>query len=397
MLEPSDYFQYDKAIRKENQFLFVGRRNEFEEVLDSLLTDTSHCIIYGEAGIGKTSFAWQLLEILEDNYFVLEKLDIKPFLKKDKYLCAWTECVTKPKSINHLLLNVLKYKRDVPNNFRKIFSKAFSQELVLKIENVDVDNYEEVFNIFQEVIDEIKIKYPDKQPVLFIDEFDNLSNKVGIGELLKFISNIKIVIVGIADNINEIIDDHKSSERKLMNSQIELSGLSINEINNLFERAQSKANGMLEYSYEFRNLLTNYSSGFPYLVQLTGFNSIVKYIKSNKEKLVFGMTEFNEIFQKILAFDKNESRYELIKNNIKDFENRQEILFELAKNNSWKSKTDLLSDLDKTYIEGFHNHIVQMIRGKLLKSDELNRIKFVHPIIRAIVRYYSENNLTFIQ
>jgi len=65
MIDARQMFVHKQAIRHDNQQFFTGRQTLLSTALDALAVPGAAMIVHGDAGVGKTSLAWQLLEILQ--------------------------------------------------------------------------------------------------------------------------------------------------------------------------------------------------------------------------------------------------------------------------------------------------------------------------------------------
>lgn len=117
-LKPEDIFSVGQPITRDKKYLFVGRKEEMKEAI-SLLEGGFSLLVTGEAGVGKTSFAWQLMELLSG---VTETCDRWIYLPEVPHRCIWVDCRRLSKvTVEEILLKIL-----LPTCEEYTFARYFS-------------------------------------------------------------------------------------------------------------------------------------------------------------------------------------------------------------------------------------------------------------------------------
>jgi hypothetical protein len=308
----NELFAPSKALRSDERDLFSGRSGYFKEALDALAVDASSLLVHGERGVGKTSFAWQLMEMLSGKKKLRERLGIGVPPGLSRRTCLWVECRDTYTSIADALLSVIAYRppsmaRDL--SFPKLFPKVYEQaDVVDHIQrkygiNLGVASFNatvvpreraggmrehveqlrgeatsietRVRDAFEDLVQAARSVYKLPELFLFIDELDRLQSKAGIGSLLKYSGAVRFVLVGIAENQHELIEDHESSLRKL-SGIIALPALTDTEVEWLYDRAEQasatrKQPVPIRYSRAFREAALSYAAGYPWPAQHFGW------------------------------------------------------------------------------------------------------------------------------
>lgn len=196
--------------------LFAGRRAEILKVCDAINQSGRHAILYGEAGVGKTSLGNMLFPRLSSTGQVL-LIPLVNCMTNDNFGKIWRR-----------VFEEIKIKSDdnpetivLPDNARKIvdaYTDPYGDGITPDIVRRLLHDLAKVFLV-----------------VIVLDEFDKISDRdtrQSIADLIKFLSDrnvaATIVLIGVADDIEKLLDDHRSVERCL--SQIQIPRMSRDEL-----------------------------------------------------------------------------------------------------------------------------------------------------------------------
>jgi hypothetical protein len=416
-------FLPSRAIRGEHQEQFVGRNDTIRKGIVGLHNDGACLAIIGARGIGKTSLGWQILEILSGNTNLLTRNNIHIPVRLENHHCAWVECTKRLQTVEGLIVKLLSqpnrneetsdvglaaFSRDAllahqaDQRLRELIGDYGIQALsgqsgsniqagteVERILNSLTDEKKQsLYYLFELVVNEVADK-TKKKLVIFIDEFDKLPNREGLGDLFKSGGNVQFVVIGIADNLNDIIKDHLSSERKFLNSTINLDRFLDAEVDSLFDRAETLlAEHHIRFSKNFRQQVTAYSDGFPYLVQALGNSGLIQKLSDgdlgDANEIVIKGSDFDKALQEILRPEiDTDQRYDRLSRRI-NTSGKESILFFLADQGGWVDEQDLINGLESKY--RFLSNILELQDDGIIKIIN-DRIRFVDPIMRAIVKY----------
>lgn len=237
-------FSPSSPIKKSD--FFSGRITQIDKICDVINEDGQHAIVYGERGVGKTSFANIISESLTNIYPI--KITCN---KNDTFHTLWKQA-----------FNQIQFSKTIAGLG---FKPEIKKELVNFGNTLDINS--DYFN--NDIINCIN-SIPNKFLFIF-DEFDNiedLKTKSNFADLIKAFSdnniNTTIVIVGIADDISDLIGSHPSLERCL--KQIKMPRMSDKESEEIILKGLSKLE--LTISDNIKNKIIEFSSGFPHYIHL---------------------------------------------------------------------------------------------------------------------------------
>lgn len=172
------------------QEVFAGRQAQLRELLDAIRQVGQHAVIYGDRGVGKTSLAMVGQEITRGG----------------GYFAALITC-------------------DSTSTFTRIWKQAFRE---IKVVHGDGSEGDASYLLQEELLtpDDIRLAFKalsfNAPVVVFIDEFDTLASREDrqlFANLVKILSDhalhVTVVFVGVAGDVNHLIEDHASVQRVL--------------------------------------------------------------------------------------------------------------------------------------------------------------------------------------
>jgi Cdc6-like AAA superfamily ATPase len=205
-LEAGKVFTPNTPINERD--LFAGRKDQVRRIVDAVNQKGQHAVLYGERGVGKTSLSNVL-----STFFSNE-----------------AEAVLAP-----------RVNCDSTDTFDSVWRKVFDQ-INLTRENVPVGfarTARQTTFAFGERLDEGEVG-PDtvrkgltllaqhSLPILIIDEFDRLSEETRqpFADTIKSLSDhavgATVVLVGVADSVEQLVKAHESVQRSLVQIQMPL-------------------------------------------------------------------------------------------------------------------------------------------------------------------------------
>jgi hypothetical protein len=228
--------------------LFRGRLGQIQRILEAVPSPGRHPVIFGQRGVGKTSF----VNIL--NAFLPNHLTIKVTCdSSDTFKSIWNRVLQKA---------TISFKEKAFG-----FSRAESEEKSSLAAFLGRDNGvspSEVAGILQYLMN----------PAMFIlDEFDRVLDenvKTATADLIKNVSdnnsNVTLILVGVGESITELIGEHESIARNL--AQIEMPEMKPAEIQEIITKGCSR----LEITPDQSVLdeVASLSAGFPHYAHLLG-------------------------------------------------------------------------------------------------------------------------------
>jgi AAA domain len=169
----------------------------------------SHAILFGERGVGKTSLAQFLVDLERSNGFRTLKNFTVDCNEADDFTSLW-----------HKVFAALPYTEQ---NGRIVSTDAalFSPD-----DLISPDMVADTFSMFEEpcliVLDEVDQLKDENAKRLLASTIKNLSNHE---------VNTTLILVGVADSVNDLIVENKSAERALV--QVRMPRMSDDELNEI--------------------------------------------------------------------------------------------------------------------------------------------------------------------
>jgi len=240
-----EVFSPVSPIKKQD--LFFGRIKQLRNVCDAINEQGQHAILFGERGVGKTSLG---------NIMVTELTNVFPVkitcTRDDDFKSLWFRAFQKiPLATTSKGLGF------------KPKQKTTYSALANKIQNIESLLPANIEHLLSPVLG---------SRILFVfDEFDNITrNRVReqFADLIKTLSdnceNITIVIIGISDNVVNLIGNHQSLERCM--KQIKMPRMQPQELGSIIDNGIKALE--LKISKKVRKKIIDFSTGFPHYTHL---------------------------------------------------------------------------------------------------------------------------------
>jgi len=255
-----------------NRDLFSGRKNQISKIINAITQKGFHAILYGERGVGKTSLSIILEAMLKNSqnplpfYFLRANCD-----GSDNYSSIWKK-VFENITINEAT-NSIGYIQN--ENIKHV---SFLEKLPSEITP----------NIVKNALSAIS---QSQHSVIVFDEFDRINDedrkiKKLIADTIKLLSdsgiNSTILLIGVADSVDELIEDHNSIERALM--QIPMPRMSSNEIKEIVENGLKRLS--MEIDDEPKGQIISLSQGLPYITHLISLHSAQNALNNQRFKIL---------------------------------------------------------------------------------------------------------------
>lgn len=236
--------------------LFSGRNEQLRRVIDAVNQRGQHAIVFGERGVGKTSLA-NILPIVLSN-------------PKQKILTVKINC-------------------DGSDDFSSLWKKVFSEiNIVVRKKKAGffADEDESISPLSDDmprkltpdlVFKTVRRICENGHLITVIDEFDRMQNPTAgrmIADTIKMLSDYSVdstlIIVGVADVIDDLIKEHLSIERAL--AQIQMPRMTRKELSEIlnkgFNHIGVKADeGAIGY-------ISSLSQGLPHYTHLLGLHAV---------------------------------------------------------------------------------------------------------------------------
>jgi Cdc6-like AAA superfamily ATPase len=250
-----------------SQMLFAGRTKQVQNVISALFQRGQHVVMFGERGVGKTSLANVLSDFLRGAG--IQSMD------SGTINCDSTMNFA---SLWHKIFRDMTYKLPAaPVGFKGDWTANNVSLDSLISEDVTPDDIRFVLQ-----------QLPHKSMIV-IDEVDRLNKENNITGLLadtiKTLSDHSVdttlILVGVADSVDEIIEEHKSVERALL--QIHIPRMSEDEIYEILDK--SLAQTQLSMTEEAKIFIATLSKGLPHYTHLLGLYSARAVINADRTNI----------------------------------------------------------------------------------------------------------------
>jgi Cdc6-like AAA superfamily ATPase len=305
--EVENAFQPAKEVSSSTRF--AGRKNAVSEAYYALIANGAHIAIVGNRGIGKTSLSRQVVNIATGDNDVLEKLGL-PHDRKLDFLAVYFACGQSTQSTTDLLEKLLTstgcladWIYDIPKASKVV--RGYSPKLGVNFLGAEVGlggekktetNLEpaitshSIDTVFTNAVSAIiDAKVSTDGILIVIDEFDQIVDPSGFASFLKALSTnvpqVKFCLVGVAQDIQQLMQEHQSSDRLFAGSIIPLPSMSIEELKEIMAIAEAAVNGHITFAPSAANRMASLAQGHPYMVHLIGKYAFRLAFQSNKELL----------------------------------------------------------------------------------------------------------------
>lgn len=226
--------------------LFAGRQETIRQLQDTVLEPGRHAIIFGERGVGKTSIA---------NIF-------------------YRGISATPRTPLAIRVNA-----DASDTYDSLWRKVF-RRLKRGTDGVPfwADETHPLPISPDDVLIELSDFSPNETPIIVIDEFDRIQDyqcRALFADTIKGLSdhsiNCTIILVGVAESIGDILKEHESVTRALV--QVPMRRMSANEIRDIIAIRVRRLRLVMEPEALWR--LSFFAAGLPYYAHLLGKHAVI--------------------------------------------------------------------------------------------------------------------------
>jgi Cdc6-like AAA superfamily ATPase len=229
--------------------LLAGRVAQIDRMIETVMQRGQHAILYGERGVGKSSLA---------NTFATKLLGGARTLTCIPVNCHPTD--------------------DFSAIWRKVFRRldVDGQNLALKYPNsIDPD----------EVVVELSTFSLNTVPIVILDEFDKLPTKSLRNLIANTIKNLSdrsirttVIVVGVADSVSDLIEEHESIVRCLR--QIPMQRMNPGELKEIVEKRLPRLG--MKIRPDALAYIVSLSRGLPHYTHLFGQQAAKKTLEARE-------------------------------------------------------------------------------------------------------------------
>jgi Cdc6-like AAA superfamily ATPase len=237
------------------QDLFAGRNRQIAEIIDVIQQPGQHALLYGERGVGKTSLANMIFPNLTHASMPVFAPLIN-CISSDDFSAVW----------KRVFAEIQMQARDCDYDLPERASELIERTSDPMVEQVAPD-------VVRNVLHELGQFYT---VVVIVDEFDSVRSKSTrrtLADTIKFLSDrntpATVVLIGVADDADALIENHQSIERCLC--QISIPRMSRDELETILQRGFRECDMSIDTSA--LQEISRLSRGLPHYTHLIGLYS----------------------------------------------------------------------------------------------------------------------------
>ncbi|MDM8083786.1 AAA family ATPase [Cellulomonas cellasea] len=289
---------FQPAAEVDDPERFAGRGQQVRQLADSLHSNGSVPLIFGDRGLGKSSLALQVRRIAMGDVELLAHLKAERLAlpEASAYLTFAVTCTDSTQTFADLLqalVNAAESIDNVPDSktvgTSQLVDRTTRKKLTLKVFEFESSKKYQVesarlsyqdLNLEEKLVQLCELLTATYgQPVLFvIDEIDRMGDTTGLASFLKAFSSqyLKFLLVGIAGSVADLLGDHQSLERRLIPVRVPL--MTQVELGQIVTKAQSYLGAnQIDITFSERAIiaLARIAAGFPWFVHVLGQQALV--------------------------------------------------------------------------------------------------------------------------
>lgn len=229
----------------DQQNLFSGRIGQLVDVMNAIAQKGQHAILFGERGVGKTSLARVISAISKKTETIVASINCEPTMT---FSSLWKQILRE--------ISLLQEKQSIGFNSESTRT-AVSMSSLLP-DQVSPDDIRHILTgrgKFLIVIDELDRIEDKKITALLADTIKTLSDHA---------VDVTLLLVGVADSVISLVEEHLSVERALV--QIRMPRMSTPELHNIIDAGLSKAE--MTITDDAKDKIAVLSQGLPHYTHL---------------------------------------------------------------------------------------------------------------------------------
>lgn len=240
-----------------NRDRFAGRTEQVMQVLTGLGMPGKQILIFGERGVGKTSLANVIHEFLAPIRSGANSVRVA-CSSSDTFTSVWTKVLEEAGV-------------PVPQDWKYAGSGP---------------NPEEIRRVFSDL---------DPGAVVILDEYDRWDDDDGLSLMADTIKSIsdnrtkaKLVIVGVADSIDQLVGEHESVQRSF--HEVPMPRMSADDCAAIVNGGLSELS--LDISDDVRDVVVGLSEGLPYFVHQLMLVASQRAISDDRDEVLIGDVDY---------------------------------------------------------------------------------------------------------
>ena len=245
---------------REGRRALVGRQAELARILDAILDETAHVVLYSERGRGKTSLSNLVIERLRRRGALVAR------------------CACEAETNFDTMIRALV--RDLPPSL-----------LSIPVGESDAEGCEAMLphrSLRPADVAAIPASLDCPFVVFVIDEFDRVTDigtRTRMADTIKLLSDrgakLYFMVVGVSDTLEAIIGQHPSIQRNIVPVHLPL--LSDDEIAGMLTKGGQQAG--IGFSQQAVEIVASVARGMPYMAQLLGLRIAQAALRHGREQV----------------------------------------------------------------------------------------------------------------
>jgi Cdc6-like AAA superfamily ATPase len=239
--------------KQEVNGLFVGRLGTLRRIIAAIEEERAHVVVFGDRGRGKTSLANAVEQIAGQAGYLVLKLTCSAELSFEDIFRSF---------LRRIPSTYAGRPSDAPFSTKRSFT-SFDERLPAG-----------GFSVTQ--LNEVMAEIGGTHVLLILDEYDRVTNedlKNKLAELIKNLTDssiqVTLLVVGVAENIDQLLGKHPSIQRSLVAVHLPL--MTDREIERIIQ-AGAEAAG-LAFATDVRQRIVELAKGLPYYAQLLSLHA----------------------------------------------------------------------------------------------------------------------------
>jgi Cdc6-like AAA superfamily ATPase len=236
--------------------LFAGRSGEVRKILETVFARSKHVVLFGERGVGKTSLSnvfWKRFNKTLRS-FIVARVQAGP---QDTFSSLWIRALEELKAAgeatgkSEYVPFSIEFESVTPSQIRRELQKCGANALPIII----IDEYNEMVD----------------------DDAKTLTANL-LKEFYDFSVTTTIILVGVAENISELISDHASVDRAVV--EVPLNRMSDSELKEIIQKRASRT--VMRFSGDAMWTIISLSRGLPYFTQTLSKHAAIHAISERR-------------------------------------------------------------------------------------------------------------------
>lgn len=292
-----DVFQHFCVAREiENEEQFVGRQDEIRRGMGALRSDGASIVIFGFAGVGKTSLAMQLAHIASGGQGALiRKLGLETYRPPGGFAMPVVYYACRRDVDVDLRSTTLSLLLDCSGRFslgsllaedriRLALETPAGRQVLAQLDKVrKLGRCEEAANhaehTFANLCSQIAQACGQRAVVVVIDEFNVIGDKTGFASQIKNRHDICFVLVGTGPDVRVLMKEHESVPRQIVEGQIRVHPMKRDEVATLLKVEEVRGGRRFRFNADAVDGIVSASHGFPFFVHFFGRYSLDQAVR----------------------------------------------------------------------------------------------------------------------